>query len=51
MTIYVLFVWYMNASRSGVKFEYEFKDKVQCEATLKNFNERNFTGFCQEIRR
>lgn len=57
---YVLFVivgkgFYGSYAGGLASFQYEFKDKAQCESSLSNMKKRfdygtaYFTGYCQEV--
>lgn len=51
MLVYVLFAA-IRISSGTATFTYEFKDKAQCENTLKNMIRRmDLQGFCQEVRK
>lgn len=59
---YVMFVLIIDSFSYGnggglgaTSFQYEFKDKTQCENALKTMKRRfeinNFKGYCQEVRK
>lgn len=53
MTYVMFFVIYTNGGMAS--FQYEFKDKVQCENAVKvmekRFSNSNVKGYCQEVRK
>lgn len=52
--VYVLFA-FIEVLRGGASFQYEFKDKTQCEKSLDNMKKRfrfyATEGYCQEVRK
>lgn len=56
MSVWVLFFLYTGI-KEAASFQYEFKDKVQCEHVLENMKKHFDIGrstnraFCQEVRK
>ena len=52
--VYVLFAL-IEVYKGGASFQYEFKDKTQCEKALVNMKKRfqchSLEGYCQEVKK